>query len=140
MNGTISAGGTEAVMHSIRPHGINPIIPLSYICPTRTWCLGKSRLQRNLDIEKRECIGPATVGGSSPGSHKKTWVEKGILVLLRRGSQVHQRRVAGTPGQIFEIDAVGDGWLEPWVKENPAAQQPDWIVLSLTGQTINALA
>ena len=82
------------------------------------------------DIDQTECIGPATVGGSSPGSHKKTWVEKGILVLLRRGSQVHQRRVAGTPGQIFEIDAVGDGWLEPWVKEKdkriPAAQQPDW--------------
>ena len=26
LNGTISAGGTEAVMHSIQPHGIDPII------------------------------------------------------------------------------------------------------------------
>ena len=28
LNGTISAGGTEAVMHSIQPRGIDPIIPL----------------------------------------------------------------------------------------------------------------
>ena len=28
-------------------------------------------------------------------------------MLLRRGSQVHQRQVAGTPGQI-----CGGGWLE----------------------------
>ena len=28
LNGTISAGGTGAVMHSIQPHGIDPIIPL----------------------------------------------------------------------------------------------------------------
>ena len=28
LNGTIRAGGTEAVMHSIQPHGIDPIIPL----------------------------------------------------------------------------------------------------------------
>ena len=27
LNGTIRAGGTEAVMHSIQPHGIDPIIP-----------------------------------------------------------------------------------------------------------------
>ena len=27
LNGTISAGGTGAVMHSIQPHGIDPIIP-----------------------------------------------------------------------------------------------------------------
>ena len=26
-NGTISAGGTEALMHSIQPHGIDPIVP-----------------------------------------------------------------------------------------------------------------
>ena len=26
--------------------------------------------------------------------------------------------MAGTPGQIFEIDAGGDTWLIPWVKEN----------------------
>ena len=27
LNGTLNAGGTEAVMHSIQPHGIDPIIP-----------------------------------------------------------------------------------------------------------------
>ena len=36
--------------------------------------------------------------------------------------QVHQRQVAGTPRQIFEIDAGGDGWLVPWVKENAKMQ------------------
>ena len=33
LNGTISAGGTEAVMHSIRPHGIDPIIPSYHLLP-----------------------------------------------------------------------------------------------------------
>ena len=31
--GTISAGGTEAVMHSIQPHGIDPIIPSYHLLP-----------------------------------------------------------------------------------------------------------
>ena len=33
LNGTISAGGTGAVMHSIQPHGIDPIIPLCHLLP-----------------------------------------------------------------------------------------------------------
>ena len=54
-----------------------------------------------------------------PGSFKKNWVEKGIFVLPR---QVLQRQMAGTPGQIFEIDASGDAWLIPWVEENTKSQ------------------
>ena len=35
LNGTntISAGGTEAVMHSIQPHGIDPVIPSYHLLP-----------------------------------------------------------------------------------------------------------
>ena len=33
LNGTISAGGTEAVMHLIQPHSIDPIIPLYHLLP-----------------------------------------------------------------------------------------------------------
>ena len=60
--------------------------------------------------------------GEVPGSLKKTWVEKVIFVFQDLGLQVHQRQVAGTPGQIFEIDAGGDGWLVSWVKENANMQ------------------
>ena len=35
LNGTISAGGTGAVMHSIQPHGIDPIIPSCHLLPKR---------------------------------------------------------------------------------------------------------
>ena len=57
--------------------------------------------------------------GEVPGSFKKTWVEKGIFFSCQDlGLQAHQRQVAGTPGQIFEIDAGEDAWLVPWVKEN----------------------
>ena len=56
--------------------------------------------------------------GEVPGSFKKTWVAKGIFSFQGLGLQVHQKQVAGTPGQIFEIDAGGDAWLVPWVKEN----------------------
>ena len=35
LNGTISAGGTRAVMHSIQPHGIDPIIPSCHLLPKR---------------------------------------------------------------------------------------------------------
>ena len=31
--GVIRAGGTEAVMHSIQPHGIDPIIPSCQLLP-----------------------------------------------------------------------------------------------------------
>ena len=33
LNGTIRAGGTEAVMHSIQPHGIDPVIPSYHLLP-----------------------------------------------------------------------------------------------------------
>ena len=60
-------------------------------------------------IEKTEC------NASDSRRQEKvpeSWVKKGFFVLLRRGSQVHQRQMADTPGQI-----CGGGWLEPWVKE-----------------------
>ena len=82
---------------------------------------------------------------------------KGIFVLQRHGSQVYQWQVAGTPGQQIEIDAGGDGWLVPWIKEkaiwlkfsdlktreifpNSTPEQPDWKTIwsILNRLTINA--
>ena len=55
-------------------------------------------------------------------SIKRPGLKKEILSCQDLGLQVHQKQVAGTPGQIFEIDAGGDGWLVPWVKENAKMQ------------------
>ena len=55
--------------------------------------------------------------GEAPGS-KRPGLKREFLSCQDLGLQVHQGQVAGTPGQIFEIDAGGDAWLVPWVKEN----------------------
>ena len=91
----------------------------------KTWCLGKLRMPESfttsgcLNRENRvqrqvPWARSSTRQGEVPGSFKKTWVEKGFFSCQDLGLQVHQRQVAGTPGQIFEIDAGGDAWLVPW--------------------------
>ena len=60
--------------------------------------------------------------GEVPGSIKRPGLKREFLSCQDLGLQVHQRQVAGTPRQIFEIDAGGDGWLVPWVKENAKMQ------------------
>ena len=40
------------------------------------------------------------------------------MIHTRRDNITKGRARFQVPGQIFEIDAGGDAWLVPWVKEN----------------------
>ena len=95
-----------------------------------TWCLGKLRNAPSPSqpvgawVENTECNarcnGPGTVEGRARFQVplKRPGLKRDFFSCQDLGLQVHQRQVAGTPGQIFEIDAGGDAWLVPWVKEN----------------------
>ena len=94
-----------------------------------TWCLWKLRNAPSPSqpvgawVENTECNarcnGPGTVEGRARFQVplKRPGLKRDFFSCQDLGLQVHQRQVAGTPGQIFEIEAGGDGWLEPWVKE-----------------------
>ena len=96
----------------------------------KTWCLGKLRNTPSPSqpvgawTGKTECNarcnGPGTVEGRARFQVplKRPGLKRDFFSCQDLGLQVHQRQVAGTPGQIFEIDVGGDTWLIPWVKEN----------------------
>ena len=76
--------------------------------------------------KRKQSASPATVAEGGRARFqvpiKRPGLKREFLSCQDLGLQFHQRQVAGTPGQIFEIDAGGDGWLVPWVKENAKMQ------------------